>query len=147
MQSLIDRKHEDFQLEMSSKVEEMKALIEQSTATDYMGDNRPTLEQESRSAEKFYTLDEDTYTLMMFSKPWSKLWIFSLGIFLFQLFFVLVVLVDQFTISNGSTTLDISYTVTTVVRFRQILAIIASLITNRYLRFCEILRCTLEAKR
>ena len=61
------------QIEMSSKVEEMKALIEQSTATDYMGDNRPTLEQESRSAEKFYTLDEETHTLMMFSKSWSKL--------------------------------------------------------------------------
>ena len=43
---------------------------------------------------------------------------------------MLVVLVDQFTISNGSTTLDISYTVTTEVRFGQILAIIASLISQ-----------------
>jgi len=75
-------------------------------------------------------LDEDTFTLMMLSKPRSKSWILGLAAFWFQITLSFLIAFDQIKESSDSSIFNVPFKVTSVVRFGQFLAIIVCLLTQ-----------------
>ncbi len=88
------------------------------------------INEEVDDGDYFKELNEDTFTLMILSEPLTKQWFFGVVVFGLQISLVLMILIEQYGNSKGSTPFDVPYEVDPFVQAGQLLAIIVSLATQ-----------------
>lgn len=92
--------------------------------------NISLLTQRIYADDDFKALSEDTFTMMIMSKPGSKQWWYALNIFLVQITLLVMIFQDQLLYDYTTTPFDVPYRVTNVVHAGQLLAIFLSLTTQ-----------------
>ena len=80
--------------------------------------------------DDYKELSQDTFTLMILSKPFTKQWGFGFSVFILQVTLLLMIGFDQISSSKETTPFDVPYEVSPLVRVGQVLAIILSLATQ-----------------
>ncbi len=88
------------------------------------------INEEVHDEDYFKELNEDTFTLMILSEPLTKQWFFGFIVFGLQISLLLMILIEQYGNSKGSTPFDVPYEVDPFVQVGQLLAIIVSLATQ-----------------
>eukprot|EP00554_Chaetoceros_debilis_P000877 CAMPEP_0194096190 /NCGR_PEP_ID=MMETSP0149-20130528/57211_1 /TAXON_ID=122233 /ORGANISM="Chaetoceros debilis, Strain MM31A-1" /LENGTH=1350 /DNA_ID=CAMNT_0038782159 /DNA_START=274 /DNA_END=4326 /DNA_ORIENTATION=- len=92
--------------------------------------NPSVIEGEVDESDYYKELSEDTFTLMMLSKPFTKQWWFGFQVFLLQISLLSMIIVDQYGSSKGSTLFDVPYKNDLSVQIGQLIAIVVSLATQ-----------------
>ena len=92
---------------------------------------RPEMIRKTLSTSgKILCLDDDTFSLMMISKPFSPSWALGLTAFVFQAVLGVMIAEEQLRAGAESSTLEIPFKVDYVVRLGQLLTIILCLATQ-----------------
>lgn len=101
---------------MEQRMNEMRSLVNKSEVW---------ADESINQQKSVYTLENDTFNLMMLSKPFSITWFFSLWVFIFQIILVTLILFKQL---DGP--IAIPFTVSQSVTIGQFFAIISSVVTQ-----------------
>lgn len=106
-------------------------LFEQSTMLRPDMVRRPSvIEEELDIDDDYKDLSQDTFSLMILAKPFSFQWLFGFLTFLLQICLLLMIVIDQYSSSKGTTPFDIPYKVDKLVHVGQFLALMLSLATQ-----------------
>jgi len=80
--------------------------------------------------DDYKALSEDTFTMMIMSRPGDKQWWYSFSIFAIQIALLTMILQDQWTYQYNAPPFDVPYRVSLTVHCGQFLAILLSLATQ-----------------
>lgn len=104
---------------------------ESSSCSSDSGDDTAALQGDAPTAEKqeYVQLSRDVYSLMYYSVPLSVTFFFSLGTFLFQIFILILIMLDIVDVESDNP-VNIPAGVSTVVRIAQFVAILIAVATQ-----------------